>query len=147
MSTLNCSEFIDQLERWMEGERPPQARAHAQDCSLCRGFAEDLDAIQSSAPALSVADPEPPARIWAALRVQLSDEGLIREPSRIEPVHVAPARSSWLEGWLALVPRPAVAAAYLILLCALALGLAAPPQGVRNAQTASFPLSTQLESA
>ena len=119
MSTISCNEFIDQLDLWMEGERDPQARAHVRDCSHCRSFADDLDVIQSSAAALTVADPEPPARIWNALRTQLVEEGLIHEGIAAAPV---PRQPSWFDGFFAAVPRPALAAAYLILLCALALG-------------------------
>ena len=86
MSTISCNEFIDQLDLWMEGERDPQARAHVRDCSHCRSFADDLDVIQSSAAALTVADPEPPARIWNALRTQLVEEGLIHEGIAAAPV-------------------------------------------------------------
>ena len=99
---MGCSEFIEQLDAWMEGERAADARAHVRECSRCRAFAEDLDAIQSSAAALTVADPEPPARIWTALRAQLSEEGLIREPSgRWPPIGVASRRASdsWLDGF------------------------------------------------
>jgi len=142
MSTISCNEFIDQLDLWMEGERDPQARAHARDCSHCRGFADDLDAIQSSAAALTVADPEPPARIWNALRTQLVEEGLIQEGIVGK---VVPRQPSWFDGLFAVVPRPALAAAYLILLCALALGLMGP-LGLRTAPSAAFPLSAQLES-
>jgi len=142
MSTISCNEFIDQLDLWMEGERDPQARAHVRDCSQCRGFAEDLDAIQSSAAALTVADPEPPARIWNALRMQLVEEGLIHGDIAAEAV---PRQPSWFDGFFAAVPRPALAAAYLILLCALALGLMGP-LGLRTAPPAAFPLSAQLES-
>jgi hypothetical protein len=156
MSTMSCTEFIARLDAWMEGDRDPQARAHARDCDLCRGFAGDLDAIQSAAPALAVADPEPPARIWAALRQQLAAEGLINQPitnGQIErsvppdlvvdaqPVGQPRPRQSWLEGLLAALPRPALAAAYLILLCALALGLA----GLHTQP--AFPVSSQLADA
>jgi hypothetical protein len=150
MSTMGCSEFIEQLDAWMEGEREQQARAHALECSRCRGFADDLDAIQSSAAALMVADPEPPARIWRALRQQLSEEGLIVDGSRngagaaSRALPLASRPHSWLDGFFAAIPRPAVAAAYLILLCALALGLAGT-FGIRTAQTPSFPVSMQLD--
>src|SRR5271165_3608722 len=118
MSTISCNELIDQMDLWMEGERDPQARAHARECSRCRSFSEDLDAIQSSAAALTVADPEPPVRIWNALRAQLVEEGLIHGDIAAEAV---PRQPSWFDGFFAAVPRPALAAAYLILLCALAL--------------------------
>ncbi len=170
MSAMGCSEFIDQLDAWMEGERGPQARAHTRDCDRCRRFADDLDAIQSAAPALTVADPEPPARIWTALQRQLTEEGLIRpEVIHSELVHTGPNHNhisdsgdevrlvgasvraantghSWLDGLFTAIPRPALAAAYLILLCALGLGLTAP-RGLRTAQSPAFPVSTQLEDA
>ncbi len=142
MSTMGCNEFIGQIEAWMEGERPPSARAHARDCSRCRAFAEDLNAIQSYAPALTVADPEPPAHIWTALRAQLSEEGLIHDGRRADSGHLP----SWLDGLFSAVPRPALAVAYMILLFALALGLTGP-LGFRAAQPRAFPLSTQLEKA
>ena len=154
MSTMGCSQFIEQLDSWMEGAREADARAHVRECSRCRLFAEDLDAIQSSAAALTVADPEPPARIWTALREQLSEEGLISEGGRAGSrnggrIGVAPPASqglSWFDGLFAAIPRPAVASAYLILLCALALGLAGP-LGFRTPQSPSFPLSAQLQNA
>jgi len=142
MSTMGCSEFIGQLDAWMEGQRGPVALAHARDCSLCRSFAEDLNVIQSSAAVLTVADPEPPDRIWIALRAQLSEEGLIHETVQA----VALPRPTWLDGLFAAVPRPALATAYLILLCALALGLTGP-SGLRTAQSPAFPFSAQLENA
>jgi hypothetical protein len=146
MSTTGCSEFIDQLDAWMEGQRDPFALAHARDCSVCRSFAEELNVIQSSAAALTVADPEPPNRIWIALRAQLSEEGLIHEKVRETVRVVARPRSTWLDGLFAAVPRPALATAYLILLCALALGLTGP-SGLRIAPTPVFPVSAELENA
>ena len=110
-----CNEFINQLDAWMEGVRHPDARAHLRGCPVPRLSAEDLDAIQFSAAALTVADPEPPARIWTALREQLSEEGLISEGGRAAPEMAAESASlrrraglSWLDGLFAAIPRPAV---------------------------------------
>ncbi len=111
MSAMGCNEFIDQLDAWMEGEPHPQARAHARDCARCRSFADDLDAIQSAAPALTVADPEPPARIWTALRAQLTEEGLIRhEVIAVRTGSAGPTTTfpRWLDRLLAAVPQPAL---------------------------------------
>ena len=96
MSTMGCSEFIDQLESWMEGERHPDARERmCRVARRCRSFAADLDAIQAAAPTLSIADPEPPARVWSALRSQLVEEGLIRDSVRSRVA--AWKRPGWLE--------------------------------------------------
>jgi hypothetical protein len=142
MSSIGCSEFIGQLDSWMEGERQPAARAHVQDCEACRGFAADLDAIQSAAPTLSVADPEPPARVWTALRAQLIEEGLIPENVPVSAVE----EKSWFTRLFASVPRPALAGGYLALLVALAFGLS-NPFAPHTSAPPSFPLSAELDSA
>jgi hypothetical protein len=140
MSTTSCNEFMGRLEGWMEGERDAQARAHAAGCASCRGLADDLDAIQSFAAALSVADPEPPARIWNAVHAQLIEEGVIRGQSADAISH----SSSWVDRFFAVVPRPALAGAYMILLCAAGLGLSGT---LRTVQSPTFPLSAELENA
>jgi hypothetical protein len=140
MSTIGCNEFLNQLDRWMSGERHPDARAHVQGCDNCRGLVGDFEAIESAAPGLAVADPEPPARIWFALREQLEQEGLIRQD-----IGRAGA-ASWVPGLLTHIPRPALAGAYLCLLVTLAFGLSGP-LATRTAQPLSFPFSTQLDSA
>jgi hypothetical protein len=142
MSTMGCSEFAGQLDCWMEGERHLAAQAHVRDCAACRSFAAELDAIQQAAPTLSVADPEPPPRVWAALRAQLGAQGLIHDrlPERSR------RQLSWLERLFSLIPRPALAGAYLALLLSLAFGLSGP-FALHTAQVPTFPLSAQLDNA
>lgn len=142
MSGIGCNEFIGQLDSWMEGERQAAARAHFQDCQACRCVAADLDAIQSAAPTLSVADPEPPARVWTALRAQLIEEGLIRENVPVAAVE----EKSWFARLFPSVPRPALAGGYLALLVALAFGLSSP-FALHTSAPPSFPLSAELDSA
>lgn len=142
MSTMGCDEFVGQMDSWMEGERHPAAQAHAQDCAACQSFAAELDAIQGVAPTLSVADLEPPPRVWAALRAQLSADGLIHDciPAR------ASGQPSWLAGLFSVVPRPALAGAYLALLLSLAFGLSGP-FALHTSEAPTFPLSAQLDNA
>jgi hypothetical protein len=142
MGTMGCNEFMEQLDSWMEGDRYPAARTHAQHCPSCGSFAADLDAIQAAAPTLAVADPEPSERVWAALRIQLKQEGLIRDDVEIVS---PPARFRFAELFSAL-PRPALAGGYLAVLVAVAFGLSGP-FAVRIAQPLSFPFSAQLDNA
>jgi hypothetical protein len=146
MSTMECSEFMEQLESWMAGEKHGSAGAHVEDCAACRSLVADLDAIQAAAPALSIADPEPPARVWAALQSQLVDEGLIRERAAARGQVERP----WMAGLFAHVPRPALAGAYLSLLVILAFGLTGPLSqqiSQETPQATSFPLTAELDHA
>ena len=142
MSTMGCSDFMGQLEQWMEGQRHDSARAHVQSCRACRSFVTDLDAIQAAAPTLSIADPEPPARVWAVLRSQLVDEGLIREQSAANWRR----ERSWFAGLFTHVPRPALASAYLTLLVLLAFGLGGPVMQ-QSRPAPAFALADELDHA
>jgi len=151
MSTTGCNEFVNQLEEWMEGERPSGAQAHLRECPNCRALAGELEAIREAAMASAVPESEPPARIWISLRAQLEQEGLISDGRR----------AGWLEslkahlgGTFTILPRPALAGAYLAAVIAIAVALVAP--GVRQPdesrwiagnQSATQPLSAQLASA
>lgn len=77
---MNCEEFEGQTERWMEGDRPPEAREHALACERCRALVEDLDAIRMIAPQLGE-QVAPPERLWTSIRAQLEREGLLHRPS------------------------------------------------------------------
>jgi hypothetical protein len=56
---------------------PAAARAHLADCSSCQNFVADLTAIVATAHLLPT-EIEPPRRVWASLRAQLEQEGIIR---------------------------------------------------------------------
>lgn len=103
---MQCQEFLEVAERWMEGERDAVASAHLDGCPRCRGLMADLDAVREGAH-LFEAEVEPPPRLWTAIRSQLETEGVIR-PSR-----------TWAErlaDFFPMQPRPALAAAYVALL-------------------------------
>lgn len=109
---MTCREFLDNAETWMEGERDARAAAHLDGCPRCRGLIGDLESIQLAAGRLE-AEVAPPPRLWAAVRAQLEAEGIIREQQR-----------GWTEAvsdWFRLLPRPALAGAYLSLLLAAAV--------------------------
>jgi len=151
MNTMGCSEFLDQLDVWMEGEAHPDARAHMRSCPGCRTVVEDLNAISQAATTLAMEETEePPERVWVALRSQLEREGLIHEPRRVAGSRLA----RWLEEISAGVPRPALAGAYLAILIAVGFGLCRPIDSRTNAENWAFstqssttPLSAQLNNA
>jgi hypothetical protein len=115
MGTIGCKEFLNHVESWIDGERPPDARAHARDCAQCRGLVEDFGAIQIAARDLSTVEEEPPAHVWTLLRAQLEQEGLIRNRN-----------NGWFRGFFGAIPRPALAGAYLAILIAAAVALSGP---------------------
>ncbi len=124
MSKTGCNEFLKQLDVWMEGGGTPGARAHLHECADCRGLVEDMESIRQAAGAWVAEETDPPARVWASLRAQLEQEGLIRngvreaEPGRAERPH-----QGWFAGIFAAVPRPALAGAYLLALIAVSVAL------------------------
>jgi hypothetical protein len=115
MGTIGCKEFMNHVEPWMDGERHPDARAHARDCARCRGLVEDFDAIQIAARDLSTVEEEPAPHVWTLLRAQLEQEGLIRNRN-----------TGWFRGFFGAIPRPALAGAYLAILIAAAVALSGP---------------------
>jgi hypothetical protein len=141
---MNCNRFLDQLESWMEGERSAEARAHLDECARCRGILADLDSIHQMARSIGAVPVAPPDRVWTRLQRELTEQGLI--PAEHRPwTH---AVTSWLEGVLSAVPRPALAGAYLVALVGLCLALSIP--GYRRFdwnQSSTQPLSAQLNSA
>ncbi len=147
MSIANCNAFLEQLDQWMEGERSAAAEAHLHGCAECRTLIADLDSIRDTASSLAAADPEPPARVWTALRVQLENEGLIHEANSpgVESLR------SWLRGTLWVLPRPVVAGAYLVALVAAGFALSGS-SSLRNdtnlwmsrTQRSTQPLSASL---
>jgi len=141
MSTMDCNAFWNQLEQWMEGERSSDARAHLRGCPNCRSALTDLDAIRQSASSMGDADVAPPDRIWISLRAQLEEEGLIHADRH----GWADTVKGWFEEIFAVVPRPALAGAYLVALIAVGLALAAPSyRRSDGAQIPTRPLTAQL---
>lgn len=103
-----CIQFEKALDQHSDEPLPASAEAHLQDCVQCSLLWSDLETIRTCAQEWGADEPEPPARVWIALRAQLEAEGLIHEP--------AIARPGWLAGWLSGGPRLAMAGAYLSLL-------------------------------
>jgi hypothetical protein len=144
MATIDCSAFLNQLEQWMEGERPADARAHFRHCPRCRSLVEDVDSIRETAHSMESADADPPDRIWISLRAQLEKEGLIHGERR----DWAEALKDWFDGVFSAVPRPALAGSYLVALIAVSVALAGPGyRRFNGTQIPTQPLTAQLNTA
>ncbi len=145
MSIVNCNVFLEQLEEWMEGERSPAAKAHIRTCVDCSNLAVDLGSIRDTASSLASADPEPSPRVWAALRSQLEDEGLIHAAHR----GASDRLKGWLHGTFWVVPRPVLAGAYLVALIAVGFALSGSSslRNDSNLWMSRMQLSTQPLSA
>ncbi len=141
MSTMQCSEFLNQLDAWMEGDRYPDGEVHLHGCRACQSLVADLDAIRSTARSWEVAEPaEPPARVWASLRLKLEAEGLIHDgaevshaaqpaveiAAEIHPQVTLQHQPSWLGKIFAGMARPAIAGAYMVALIAFGFALSGP---------------------
>jgi hypothetical protein len=139
---MNCKDFLNQLEHWMEGERSADAEAHLADCPDCHGVVEDLRLIHRTACSLGDVEQAPVERLWASLRTQLVREGLIRRRHPMEAV------TDWSAAAFSAFPRPALAGAYLVALVSVSLTLAGP--GYRRFQwnsSSTQPLSAELNTA
>jgi hypothetical protein len=162
MSTMGCNEFTNQLEAWMEGEHTSEASAHVRECRHCRSLIEDMDAIRQTAGAWAAVEIEPPIRIWASLRVQLEQEGLIHSdaastvPGTLLDTAQNPARerAGWLERIFGVAARPVLAGAYLAALVAVSVALTGTSTKQLNDETwmsgtqrSTGPLSAQLQTA
>jgi len=112
---MQCHEFEQILEQGEAEQLPADAAAHLNECGLCRATASDLEAIQAAARQLGTEEVDPPERLWVSLRAQLESEGLLRAPRKVG------WSVGWGGGWLAALPRPALAVAYLSLLLAAAV--------------------------
>jgi hypothetical protein len=154
MSTMGCNEFLKQLDAWMEGERAANARAHVRECANCRGLVEDMDAIRQTAGVWAAEEADPPARVWVSLRAQLEQEGLIRDAVHAgEPSQKERSRG-WLAGIFSVVPRPALAGAYLLALIAGSFALTGPSakqlnesRWISGTQDSTGAMSAQLQTA
>lgn len=150
MSTMNCTDFLNHIDEWIEGQEVPGARDHSRTCANCRGLAEDLGTIRLAAVTLPEADPDPSPHIWAALRTHLQEEGLIRSGVALQLPH----RTGWFDSIFSLIPRPALATAYIGALVIAGFVLSGPVH-MRNGQDrwrertqrTSAELNSQLEVA
>jgi len=148
MNVMNCDQFENQLERWMEGERGGDAEAHLRSCPRCSSLVEDLDSIHSAARSIGAVEEIPSERLWLSIRAQLEHEGLIHET-------VPQERGSWaVSNWFAeifsAVPRPALAGAYLVALIAIGIAVAHPNYRPANSawdQDSTGTLSAHLDTA
>lgn len=122
MPAMQCSEFLDLLGPWMEGERPPVVEAHLRACGACRAMLADLDAIQAASHEL--ADVDPPARVWTAIRAQLDQERMFERRGW----------RAWVTSLLAAWPRPAIATVTLAVLVAGAFLLGIQVRNYNNQQ-------------
>jgi len=93
-----CREFELHLAAYLEGEAVPAVSAHARACPFCHVILADLEAIRQAGRELRLE--EPPARVWANIRAQLAQEGIIRE-----------AESAWPRWFPALLLKPVPLAA------------------------------------
>lgn len=138
-----CNEFANQLEQWMEGERPAESAAHLKGCPDCQSLIQDLESIRGAARSMETGD-APPDRVWVSLRAQLEQEGLIHGERRgwMEGIR------TWFDGIFSAVPRPALAGAYLVALVAVGAAVAIPGYRRVDWNTASVPaFSAGLDSA
>ncbi len=104
---MECREFEQYTEQWMEGERSREAAQHFEACPRCRALVEDFEAIRVAAPLLAD-DADPPGHLWLSIRAQLEAEGLIHEPRRV--------------GWLAGLFQPWAIALAMAALAVLVVG-------------------------
>jgi hypothetical protein len=151
MAVNNCKDFLKHLETWTGGEQPAEAQPHLRNCANCRGLVQDIDAIRAEARSWGALDTEPHERVWTSLRAQLEQEGLIGPTETKLVPTIVPSQDSWLNGFFARIPRPALAGAYLSVLVALGFALSGPPNKQTNearwlegTQVATSPLNAKL---
>jgi hypothetical protein len=154
MAIIKCEEFLDCLERWMEGERHADAQAHFRDCPHCHAIVNDLNAIRAEARSWNGSETEAPERVWTALRAQLAQEGLLRDTVLDSEPGREAVNPGWLRGLFAGIPRPVLAGAYLAALIAVAFALGGPihkkvneAKWLEGTRIATSPLSAQLDTA
>ena len=71
----DCRRFDAALSAYLEGESRPEVGEHASQCRSCTVILSDVEQLISASATLP--DEDPPARLWADLRVCLVNEGLI----------------------------------------------------------------------
>src|SRR5262245_7342667 len=74
-----CRSFPAGMIVYRDGDRRPELLAHAAECRFCAVLLSDLQ--QFVAASVALPDEDPPARLWANIRVVLREEGVIKAPS------------------------------------------------------------------
>jgi len=121
-----CRAFDLNLPAYLEGEDRPEVVAHARACPFCGALLADLEQIRTASRDLPLV--EPPARLWANLRVALVDEGVIRDQ--------APFWPRWIPQ-LTFVREPLPVGA-LATLAILAVGLLTSPRRFETPQASGI---------
>ena len=114
---MQCKEIERVLEQQGFVPVPETARAHLAGCSSCQGLVADLTVIVATAHLLP-AEVEPPRRVWASLRAQLEEEGIIQD---------AATRATWWRRFPEFFRARALATAGVGLLIAAAVVLQVRP--------------------
>src|ERR1700676_204482 len=114
---MQCKEVERVLEQQGFVPVPETARAHLAGCSSCQGLVADLTAIVATAHLLP-AEVDPPRRVWASLRAQLEEEGIIQD---------AATRATWWRRFPGFFRARALATAGVGLLIATAVVLQVRP--------------------
>jgi hypothetical protein len=118
---MQCKEVEVVLEQQGFVPVPDAARTHLAGCRSCQGLVADLTAIVATAHLLP-AEIEPPARVWASLRAQLEEEGIIKD---------AAARGVWWQRFPELFGTRVLATAGVGLLIVAAVLLQVRPPASR----------------
>ena len=106
-----CNEVEVVLEQQGFVPVPEAARAHLAGCNSCQSLVADLTAIVATAHLLP-AEVEPPPHVWASLRAQLEEEGIIKDLG---------TRRAWWHGFSELFRTRALATAGVGLLIVAAV--------------------------
>ena len=130
---MQCRDIAEVLEQEGLSPLPDAARAHVARCSHCQDYIADLETVVSAAREWPT-EVEPPPRVWMALRAQLEQEGIFKEP--VTAPNELPA--SWWGGFgeffrtraLATVAVGALIAAAAILELRRPAALPLPPEVV-----------------
>ena len=121
-----CKEVESVLEREGFTPVPESARAHLAGCSSCQSLVADLTEIVATAH-LFPTEVDPPPRVWAALRTQLENEGIIKSSGALG--------GAWWQGFSELFRSRALATVAVSFLIVAAVVLQAPRQVVAPVQT------------
>lgn len=141
---MQCQEFEAVLEQSSGLPLPAEAGSHLAQCANCQSLAADLNTITSVARELREPEQEPPARLWANLRLQLESEGIIHAPEHVTPA--AEQHPGWLSGVLAWMRQPALVASYaafMVLAAGLAWEQSTPEMDTRPEPPSAATLQTQ----